>query len=113
MSNAEMITALALLDVNDPDELAAYLGSIYPIPDKDQAEIDNDFTYHAPTPEQIKKFPLIRKEAKALTELIYRLVPGSPERTLAKRAIEIAVFWANAGIARKEGNNGQDADPAP
>lgn len=74
----------------------------YPISPEDQATIDNDFTYHPPTSEQVDKYPVIRSEAKALCETLYKLAPGSAERTLAKRKLEEFVFWANASIARNE-----------
>lgn len=77
----------------------------------DQEVIDNDFTHHPPTPEQAKKYPRIRRAAKLLCELIYRLVPGGPERTLAKRALERAVFWANAGVARYSDYDGDVVVP--
>ena len=90
-------------DIHDPVELEAYIGNaINLLTPEEQETIDNDFTYHPPTAEQIKKYPLIREEAKQLCVLLYRLAPGSPERTLAKRALEQFVFWANASIAREK-----------
>ena len=89
-------------NTNDPEELEQYLGSIYPITDKEQAEIDNKHTYHAPSKAQIKAYPLIREKAKELEILIRRLCPPSRERSVAITQIETGVFWANAAKARNE-----------
>ena len=78
----------------------------YPISDEELAEIDNKHTYHAPTEDQKKKYPLIRAEAKKLELLIRQLVPPSRERSVSITQLETAVFWANAGIARNEEDDG-------
>lgn len=82
-----------------------------PISSEDQETIDNDFTYHPPTPEQVDKYPVIRGEAKALCETLYKLAPSVPERTLAKRALEVFVFWANAAIAREQPPDNEETPP--
>ena len=81
----------------------------YPITDEMQERLDNDFTYHAPTPDQIERYQQIREGAKAFATLIMQLTPSSAEQTLSKRAIETAVFWANSAIARNE-NGDPDED---
>ncbi len=63
-------------------------------------EIENRFTYHAPTDEKILKFGVLREKAKNLAYLIEDYVPESREKSIAITKLEEAVMWANAGIAR-------------
>lgn len=68
-----------------------------------EARIENDFTYHAPTEEQRRKYEKIRAEAKSLALLINRECPGGREKSTALSKLEEGVFWANAAIARAGG----------
>jgi hypothetical protein len=68
----------------------------------DHLRLDNRFTYHAPKPDQIQRYEQIRSSAKILAEMFSRQCPSSPELTLAINAIDQAVMWANASIARNE-----------
>lgn len=70
-------------------------------PDK-VAQIENNFTYHAPKPGQTEKYEAIRAKGKEFALLIAELVPFSREQSLALTELESAVMWANAGIARNE-----------
>lgn len=79
----------------------------YPITDEMQARVDNNYTHHPPTPDQIERYPLLREKAKELQMLILQLTPPSREQSVASTKLEEAVMWANAAIARNE--NG-DAD---
>lgn len=65
-------------------------------------DLDNIFTYHAPTPSQTKCYVVLRAEAKLLAERIMELCPQSRERSLAMTKVEEAVMWANAAIARNK-----------
>jgi hypothetical protein len=67
-----------------------------------QAQLDNNFMYHAPKPGQPEKYEIIRSTAKALAELINEACPDSREKSLAMTNLEQAIFWANASIARNE-----------
>lgn len=67
-----------------------------------QRRIENDFTYHAPKPEDISKYEFIRANAKEFAHIIDDEVPEGREKHLALTKLEEAVFWANAGIAREE-----------
>lgn len=67
----------------------------------DPKEIECRFTYHAPQPGQPEIYKQIRDKAKELAELINMTCPVSREQSLAFTAIEEAVMWANAGIARR------------
>ncbi|SFM35614.1 Acb2/Tad1 domain-containing protein [Salibacterium qingdaonense] len=65
-----------------------------------QEQIENNFTYHAPTKEQISKYNELREEAKNLAYLLDNTCPGSREKSVAMTKLEEAVMWANASIAR-------------
>jgi len=62
-------------------------------------ELENAFTYHAPTEDQVKDYNKIRSEGKRLATVINKLCPDSRERSLALTKIREAVMWANAAIA--------------
>lgn len=62
--------------------------------------IDNNFTYHAPTDDNVATFELIRHEGKRFAHLIDDECPTSREKSLALTKLEEAVMWANASIAR-------------
>lgn len=64
------------------------------------AQIENNFVYHAPKPGQSEKYEAIRAKAKELAYLIDGTCPQSRERSIAMTELENAVFWANAAIAR-------------
>jgi hypothetical protein len=66
------------------------------------AELTTRFTYHSPKGTQPERFVAIRDAARSLAELVVDTVPESREQSLALTAIEEAVMWANAGIARRE-----------
>ncbi|PJN53650.1 hypothetical protein PAEVO_03710 [Paenibacillus sp. GM2FR] len=63
-------------------------------------QIENNFSYHAPTPGQPEIYQAIREKAKELAYLIDELAPGSREKSLAMTNLEQSVFWANAAVAR-------------
>ncbi len=64
--------------------------------------IENDFTYHPPTPEQVKKYEVLRENAKYFAHLIVELTPLGREQSLALTHLEDVVYCANAAIARNE-----------
>jgi len=63
-------------------------------------QIENNYKYHAPQPEQIEKYEKIREKAKELAYLIDGACPKSREKSLAHTNLEQAVMWANASVAR-------------
>jgi hypothetical protein len=66
-------------------------------------DIDNVFTYHAPTAEQIKRYELIRREARYFARRLNGAIPNeSREKSLAFTSLQQAVMWANAAIALNE-----------
>lgn len=64
-------------------------------------ELDTRFTYHTPKEGQPEKYQKLRAHAKDLAIMICNEVPDSREQSLALTKLEEAIFWANAGIARR------------
>lgn len=64
-------------------------------------ELDNRFSYHAPKEGQPEQYAALRSAAKDLAAMIVDSVPASREQSLALTNLEQAIFWANAGIARR------------
>jgi len=62
-------------------------------------DIDNIFTYHAPTAEQLSAYAMIRSAAKNLAEVIIARSPNGADQTAAIRKVREAVFTANSAIA--------------
>ncbi len=67
-----------------------------------KAQIENNFTYHAPKPGQQERYVQLREKAKEFALLILELTPASREQSVALTELETATFWANASIARNE-----------
>jgi hypothetical protein len=68
----------------------------------DQKEIEKRFTYHTPKDNQPLRYEQIRSFAADFAVLLNNLCPESREKSLAFTALEEAVMWANASIARNE-----------
>ena len=66
--------------------------------DKEE-DLENWFSYHAPTEGQPEKYEAIRAKAKEFAYLVRELTPKSADQTVAIRHIRDAVFNANAAIA--------------
>ena len=62
-------------------------------------EIEDIFTYHAPTKDQIPKYEAVRDAAKSFARVLMNECPGSADRSAALRNVRIAVMQANASIA--------------
>jgi hypothetical protein len=65
-------------------------------------DIENTFTYHAPTPEQVGRYTALRDNAKVLASTIAVLCPESREKSLALTNLQQSIMWANASIALNE-----------
>lgn len=63
--------------------------------------IEHNFKYHQPKEGQQEKYVAIRDKAKEFALLAADLTPPSREQSLAYTALEQAVFWFNASIARR------------
>lgn len=68
----------------------------------DKSDIDNRFTYHVLKATQKVKYEEIRELARNYGHRLNELCPDSREKSLAFTALEDAVFWANAAIARND-----------
>ncbi len=68
----------------------------------DENEMEIRFTYHPPTGDQPQRFEALRASAKQFAQLVLDSTPASREQSLALTAVEEAVMWANAAIARRE-----------
>lgn len=70
---------------------------------QEQAELDNWFTYHAPTPLLITQYNHVRNHSKELAEYIINNVPASADRTAALRSLRNTVMAINLAIACNQG----------
>lgn len=69
----------------------------------DNEDLANRFAYHQPSSQTvIDKHEEIRDRCRVLAELIVFAVPPGREASLAITALEEAMMWANAGIARNQ-----------
>lgn len=64
-----------------------------------QSDINNWFTYHAPTPEQLTGYNDIRQAAKIYAETVNKHAPDSADKSAAMRKIRESVMAANLAIA--------------
>jgi uncharacterized protein YeaO (DUF488 family) len=65
----------------------------------ERAELDNWFTYHAPTEELVGKYQHVRESSKALATYIMENVPRSADRTAALRSLRMTTMAINLSIA--------------
>lgn len=66
---------------------------------QEQEQLDNWFTYHPPTEQQVREYAAIRNQAKQLATVIMLACPPSADRTAALRKLREVVMTANASIA--------------
>jgi hypothetical protein len=66
------------------------------ITDKD---IQNWFTYHVPTSEQIPRYEAIRSKARELAIVILENTKASEDQSVAFRLLRETIMTANASIA--------------
>lgn len=62
--------------------------------------LEKNFTYHPPTPEQRLVYEIIREQAHNYANYLQSKCPESRELSLALTKLEECVMWANASIAR-------------
>ena len=61
-------------------------------------QIEEWFTYHAPTPEQQERLVRMREAAKTFAHVINECTKPSADKTAAFRKLREAVMTANASI---------------
>jgi len=66
------------------------------------ARRQRNFTYHAPSTEQVQRMRDIREHAKNLSCRLDSSCPPSRELDHAQDALQYVLMWANAAIARYE-----------
>lgn len=62
-------------------------------------QIENWFTYHAPTPEQQDAYLMIREQARRFAHCLDQYCPESADKSAAMRQLRECVMTANASIA--------------
>lgn len=62
-------------------------------------KLDDIFTYHPPTTEQVLLYEMLRRQAKNFALAIIACCPASADRTAAIRKTREALMTANASIA--------------
>ena len=65
----------------------------------EQPVIDNWFTYHAPSGDQLTTYAKLRTAALEFANAINALVPDCADKTAAIRKVREAVMTANAAVA--------------
>lgn len=63
------------------------------------SDLDNWFSYHAPSKEQVPKYELLRAKGRELADCILNQTPACADQTAAIRKVREAVMTANAAIA--------------
>ena len=64
-----------------------------------ESDLDNWFTYHSPTAEQLPKYQAVRDAAKVFAKVVVDNTPSSADQTAAVRKIREATMTANQAIA--------------
>ncbi len=67
------------------------------------AELENRFLYHSPTPEAAWRHELVSQLTLALAKTLAELTPASRQQSLALTHLEEVRMWANASIACNHG----------
>ena len=65
----------------------------------DETNIDEVFTYHAPSPDQVVRYEKLRAAAKEFASAILQNVIPSAERTRALNNVSDTLMLANKAIA--------------
>ena len=63
-------------------------------------DVEIRFTHHPPKTEQLSTYTTIRNTGMDMALTIFSLCPDTHERDRAIEAVDMAVMWANASIAR-------------
>jgi hypothetical protein len=63
-------------------------------------QLENRYTYHPPTGDQVQVYAAIRAKCLELAKFIRDNTPCSTDQSLAFNALDVVMFRANAAIAR-------------
>ena len=88
---------------------------MYELSHGESAELESVFNHHAPAGNQSERFAVVRGACKAAAKCILSVAPRSTIEThKALEALQEAMFWANAAIAREKPTEAQQQplDPA-
>jgi hypothetical protein len=86
---AELVTARAV---------TPFIGARVPT-EREMADLDHDFKYHPPQPDQVVLYGAINEAAKGFARILLECCPPSADRSAALRKIREARMTANASIA--------------
>lgn len=67
----------------------------------DKTDLNRRFDYHKPDEARVIKHEHIRHTMSVAAHTVDNTVPDGREKSLAITALEEAMFWANAAIARE------------
>jgi hypothetical protein len=76
--------------------------NIYELSEDQKKRLDNDYTYHAPKPDQLDRYHHIREAGKFLAMTLMQNCPNSRELSVALTHLDQVIFNANSAIARNE-----------
>lgn len=69
----------------------------------DDADLDNRFSFHPANADTGPRHDLVRDQARQFASMLDRVCGGDcREKSLAMTALEEAMMWANAAIARHQ-----------
>lgn len=68
-------------------------------------DIDHRFKHHAPSPQRAARHARCRQDCKELAVALEQTLPPGREKSLALTKLEETMFWANAAIAREQGDH--------
>lgn len=74
----------------------------YGILDHQKRDLENRFTYHPPTNDQVERYNTLRMSVFGLATIIVSNTPSSREQDKALDALDTVLMFANASIARRE-----------
>lgn len=67
-----------------------------------EEQIDNIFTYHAPTGDQAQRYEALRSLGRTFARYLNEVCPESREKSIALTKLQECVQMANASIAINE-----------
>jgi len=75
---------------------------MYQVTDNFVKELENRFTYHPPSENQVGRYSDLRRAVLDLAKEIVTKTPPSREQSIALTKLDEVMFFANASIARTE-----------